>query len=295
MRLLKDCQPAKQDYSSVFQSTGNDSTLEAMGQRRLCIDLWAAMRPPRPNLDLESRMVTHIISDPDSESLDSEELKNLFGSEKKADFLVGSRTGIIELKTFNADPSDRLEKIMKRRMAKPGAPYVMGEVGLDFVLRGLDDGEQLSKQIVDSSARAARRHLKSANLQIGSTKRVLGLDASKGSLVLLNDSQPLIDASTITYAIREALESDSDQFQNIDFVLILVEAHLIKVESAQFGYPMVAVFWSDADDAYLDMMARMVESWCYWHHGKVVPIQHNGDWNAMAPVFPTGNPRLSFY
>ncbi len=90
-------------------------------------------------------MVTHLVSDPATESLDSQELRTLFGSEKKADFLVGHRAGIIELKTFNADPADRLEKIMKHRMTQPGAPYVMGEVPLDVVLRGLDDGKKLSK------------------------------------------------------------------------------------------------------------------------------------------------------
>lgn len=266
-----------------------------MSDEHLCIDLFAAVANAPRDPDLEARMLAHIQSDPNSEALDDKAFASTFGGAKKSDFLVGGRAGVIELKTFNGDPTNRIEATMNARMKEPGAPIVFGSVGMNAVLDGMDDGEALSRKIIDLSTRAARRHLKYANEQIASTKSHLGIDSGAGTLILLNDSQPLIDIGAITYSIKELMERDLRAFDQLDFILICVESHLIRVQGETLGYPLVGIFRSTISNAYLDLMGRMAGSWCARHGSPPIRIQHRGDWKAMAPVYPDGAPILNFY
>jgi hypothetical protein len=164
---------------------------------RLHLDLLAFAADARPNERLEARMMKFLEAETSTESLDGAAFAQMNGSDTKADYLLGQRRLVAELKTINGDPHGRLERRLKERFAKPDAPIVYGTVGLSKVIEGMDDRDELSKMLVDVVGRAVRRHLQKANEQIAAIKTRLNLPGAGGLLILMNDTEPMVDASAI--------------------------------------------------------------------------------------------------
>lgn len=153
----------------------------------------------------------------------------------------------------------------------------------------------MTKKLIDLAARAMRRNLKSANQQIGSTKSVLGSNNASGSLVIMNETQPMIDVGALCYSLKKLWEADFAALEHLHFVLICVEAHKIRVANDLTGYPLAAVYKSSAEQRFLDMMARMTEAWAWYNGGRSIVIESGGDWAAMDPVYEGGAPTLDVY
>jgi hypothetical protein len=83
---------------------------------------------------LEDRIKRFIEAEPNNESLDGASFDQVNGSATKADYLIGQRRLIAELKTINGDPKDRVEQRLRERFRQPDAPYVIGRYGLAPVL-----------------------------------------------------------------------------------------------------------------------------------------------------------------
>lgn len=211
----------------------------------------------------------------------------------KADYLLGGRGLIAELKTINADPHKRIEKGLKERFAQPDAPIVFGTLGISKVIEGLPDNQAVSKMMVDIAGRAVRRHLQKANDQIGAIKERLNLPNVGGLVILMNDAEPMIDASAIGYTLKSAFENVESGYPHITNVWMSVESHRIRMPGDRLGYPLLHVFKSLDRQAELAYMARMLDAWARSNGSRMERLEHRGDWNVMRPVYDGPTPTLA--
>ena len=261
----------------------------------LNLALFAFASTARPTKPLEDRIKQFLDSHTTSESLDGAAFAQLNGSHAKADYLLGERSFVAELKTINGNPKDRVQQRLKDRFAQPGSPVAYGQVGLSQILKGLPDQDEMLKTINDLSARSVRRHLQKSNEQIGVTKARLSLSNAAGLAIIMNDSEPIIDASNIGYTIKSAIEAVDSGYPHIAYIWINIECHRIKMMEGIQGFPQLLVWKSNERAAELQFLFEMLSAWAYFNGSRLYRLDHKSDWNSMRPIFYGGPPILQFY
>lgn len=259
----------------------------------LYIDLLAHAVDEPPSKPLEARLISHLAALPGAESLDDPAFSMVNGSGEKADYLLSQRRLVAELKTINGDPAGRIEQRLRTRLHQPDAPIVFGTLGVSKVVEGLHDRAAIDKMMVDMAGRAVRRHLQKANNQLGAIKERMSLPGAGGLLILMNDSEPMIDAAAIGFALKTAFETAADAHEHVTNVWVIVESHRIAMPGGRTGYPHLHVFRSLSRQAELEIMAGMLEGWAVANGARMERIRHRGDWNAMAPIYEGRTPTLS--
>ena len=237
-------------------------------------------------------MIDFLESDNSTESLDGAAFDQINGSETKADYMLGGRRMIAELKTLNASPLDRTEQRLKERFAKPDAPIVFGTLGVSQVIDGMHDRKSISKMMIDMAGRAVRRHLQKANEQIVAIKARLKLPDAGGLLILMNEAEPMIDISSIAYTVKTAFETVDGAYPNITNVWAIVESHRITMPGGRTGLRHLHVFKSLERQAELDFIGRMLGAWGPSAGSGMERLDHRGDWNVMRPIYNGAPPTL---
>ncbi|MEP3279866.1 MAG: hypothetical protein ABJN26_13370 [Stappiaceae bacterium] len=237
-------------------------------------------------------MIEFLEGDRSTESLDSAEFGQINGSNTKADYLLGNRGLVVELKTLNASPKDRTERRLKERLSQRDAPIVYGRVGVAQVIEGLADRDAISKMMIDMAGRAVRRHLQKANDQIRAVKARLGLPDAGGILILMNEAEAMIDASAIGYTLKNAFETVEGGYSHITSVWAIIEGHCIGMPGGRIGFPHLHVFKSLERKAELDYINRMLWAWGCFNESRMERIDHRGDWNVMRPIYDGEPPTL---
>lgn len=263
-----------------------------MAGEKLYLDLLAFAADASPPAGLEARVIDFLERETSTESLDSPAFDHINGSRPKADYLLGSRGLVAELKTLNATPLDRTEQRLKERFAEPDAPVVFGRMGVSKVIDGLPDRDTISKMMVDMAGRAVRRHLQKANEQIGAIKDRLNLPDAGGLLILMNESEPMIDASAIGYTLKTAFETVERSYPHITNVWAIVESHRIVMPGGRKGFPNLHLFKSMERQPELDFIGRMLGKWAYRNGSRMERLQHAGDWDVMRPIYDGRPPTL---
>lgn len=227
-----------------------------------------------------------------TESLDEPSLARQLGPGEKADYLLNNRNIVAELKTINGDPKNRVEHRLQEWFSQPGAPIVMGRYGLAAIFRAMPDGHEMSKLVIDLSIRAVRRHLYKSNNQVLETKRRLGLSHASGLLVIMNESERMIDAASIGYGIRSAIESSEDRYEHLKYIWVSVESHKVRLPDGSLGYPQLFVSRSNETQPELTFFASMLEAWARFNGGELRHLPHGTTWDSLTPVFEGGPPTI---
>ena len=272
---------------------GRTSYRHCMDEPSLYIDFLAFSATQKPVGPLEQRIISFLESEPSSESLDSPTFANINGSQSKADYLLGGSCIVAELKTIDGDPTDRITRRLKERFAQPGAPLVYGTVGFSRVIEALPDKSMFSKIVADVMTRAVRRHLQKANQQIGAIKARLGLPHAGGLVILMNDSEPMIDAGMIGYSLKAALETVPEAYPHITNVWASIESHRVRMPGGRVGYPQIHLYKSFERQAELQYIAQMLPAWARVNGSKIERLAHRGDWDFLLPIFDGPTPRVS--
>ncbi|TXM94697.1 hypothetical protein [Methylobacterium sp. WL116] len=259
---------------------------------KLYIDLLAFAADAKPAGGLEARLIDFLEGDSSTESLDSAAFDQINGSNTKADYLLGARGLVAELKTLNASPQDRTEQRLRERFSRRDAPIVFGTLGISDVIEKLRDRDAISKMMVDMAGRAVRRHLQKANDQIGAIKTRLRLPNAGGLLILMNEAEPMIDLTAIGYTLKTAFETVDGGYPHISNVWAIVESHRIAMPGGRNGFPHLHVFKSLERQGELDYIGRMLGAWGYRNGSRMERLQHHGDWNVMLPIYDGPPPTL---
>ncbi len=262
---------------------------------KLHIDLLAFAGDAKPTDGLEARMIEFLEGESSTESLDSTAFDQINGSNIKADYLLGARGLVAELKTLNAGPENRIEQRLQERFAQPGAPIVFGRLGISKVIDGLPDRDTVSKMMIDMAGRAVRRHLQKANDQIGAIKTRLNLPSAGGLVILMNEAEPMIDVSAIGYTVKTAFETVEGGYPHITNVWTIVESHRIAMPDGRLGFPHLHVFKSLKRQSELDYIGRMLGAWGHRNGSRMERLQHHGDWNVMRAIYEGGPPTLQLF
>lgn len=252
--------------------------------------------PDEPTRSLEDRVNTFLGKEPTNESLDSEEFSQANGSERKADWLLGSRRIVAEMKTLNGDPLERVERRMQSRFQQPGSPVVFGTMGLGPIIDSLDDHNEQLKIIHDLSARKVRSNLKTASDQIRSIKERFDLGTAAGLAIVLNQTEEMIDAANITYSVFKAFREHPESYAHIDYVWASIESVRIRLPDGSAGYPQLLISRSRTPpQGHIHYLARMVDAWALSNGATIQAVRHRADYNTMQPIYKNGPPVVNLF
>ena len=262
---------------------------------KLYIDLLAHAADVKPTDSLEARMIEFLEGENSTESLDGAEFDKINGSKSKADYLLGARGLVAELKTLNASPEKRIKQRLNERLSQPDAPVVFGTLDVSRIIDRLPDRDVISKMMVDMAGRPVRRHLQKANDQIGGIKNRLGLPDAGGLVILMNESERLVDVSAIGCSLKAAFETVEGGYPHITNVWVTVESHRITMPGGRLGFPHLHIFKPTKRQSELNYIARMFEAWGHRNGSEMERVPHHGDWNVMRAIYDGPPPTLQLF
>ncbi|MEI5680834.1 MULTISPECIES: hypothetical protein [unclassified Mesorhizobium] len=150
--------------------------------------------------------------------------------EKRPDYECLGGALVIEIKSLEGSPSERLSNAIAPAKKHESWPKFFGHWPIEAILKNLpeEERESLRKSIFDRLARAVVTHFKKANRQIANfVGNRTGVHLRL--LVLINEDFAEYDPNTVTYiAQRELSRKGSDgavRYSDIDAILYLTERH----------------------------------------------------------------------
>lgn len=181
-------------------------------------------------LTLEDRFTRFIEGLPNAENIDRLELPKDPSNTRKADFLLGNREVIVEMKFLTADPSHKVNATVDKHRDREDFPVIFGSVDVRKIFAHLSDGEDIYRRMALSLTRSVEEGLRSAEKQIAHTRAVLDLPGSVGLLVVLNESIDILDPKLVGHRVAQhwrRLQQESDGTSQIAFVWLLFEGHMV--------------------------------------------------------------------
>jgi hypothetical protein len=180
----------------------------------------------------------------DAERIDDIEMPHDYQSARRADYFLSQRNVVIELKSLETDPSEKIETVLQTRREQPDFPVFFGSADLSKVLEKLPDGDTLHTKIGERITRSVEDAFRSAKHQIADTKRAFGLPASSGLLVILNHNVDILSPQILGYKCRQLIDSpsaDPRQLPAINFVWIIQATHYAGIDAGNKLVPSIYV------------------------------------------------------
>lgn len=190
------------------------------------------MNPPGSKNSLEERFTRFIEALPNAETIDSLQLPPDPSRRRKADFLLGNREVIVELKTLSDDTSHKIDAVADKHRDREDFPLFYGKADVRKVLAHLPDGEDIYRRMVWSLTRSVEGCVRSAEEQITHTRTVLGLPNAPGLLVILNESIRVLDPSLVGHRVAQLMRRErtgNSDSEKVDFVWLLFESHALGI------------------------------------------------------------------
>jgi len=180
----------------------------------------------------------------DVERVDDIEMPHGYESSRRADYFLDQRNVVIELKSLETDPSEKIETVLQTRREQPDFPVFFGNAELGKVLEKLPDGDALHKKIAERITRSVEDAFRSAKHQIAETKRAFGLPASSGLLVILNHNIDIFSPQILGCKCRQLIDSpsaDPGQLPAINFVWIIQATHYAGIDAGNKVVPSIHI------------------------------------------------------
>ena len=108
--------------------------------------------------------------------------------QKMADFSAFERKLILEMKTLKVDVVEKVNsKAQKELFGEKDFPLIFGKFDLSNAISKMPNGKDVNFSYYRYAGRHIEKLMRSANKQIESTKKSLGLSSSLGVLIVLNE------------------------------------------------------------------------------------------------------------
>jgi hypothetical protein len=185
---------------------------------------------PERKPSLEERFARFIESLPNTETIDKLQLPSDPSRRRKADFLLGNREVIVELKTLTDDTSHKVDAVADKNREREDFPVFYGKADVRKVLSHLSDGEEVYRRMVWSLTRSVEDCVRSAEEQITHTRSVMGLPHAAGVLVILNESVRILDPGLVGHRVAQLMRRErtgKSDAEKVDFVWLLFESHAL--------------------------------------------------------------------
>lgn len=145
---------------------------------------------------------------------------------RRADFLFDRRSIICEIKALETDTSAKFVALLKQE----GFDLPPGEYSIQQLFSTRPNGRELFARATTLVATAVADGLAEANRQIGDTKKLLGITAADGIVVILNGMVEVLGPQLVVKRILERFEKLADDgtsyHANVALVLYFSEKHL---------------------------------------------------------------------
>lgn len=200
--------------------------------------------PAHVTATLESRFARFLEGLPGAESIDRLALPDDPENRRKADYLLGNRNVIVELKTLTEDPSPKIEATADKHRGRDDWPLFYGKANVRKVLSNLPDGESIYGRVVNALGRSVETAVRSAEEQVTHTRRVLGLPNAAGMLVILNDSIDVLDPYVVGHRVAQLMRrprTGNSDAEKLDFVWLLFESHAMGMVEGLPAVPSILI------------------------------------------------------
>lgn len=188
---------------------------------------------------------------------------------KIADYLFFHRQAVVEMKTLDVDPKDKILEGAKSIMDSPEFPLIFGSYDLEAAIRATPGGDAHIFRIFSNATRMIEGVLRNAKRQIASSKKLLGLDPdTPGIALVLNESVESIPFSQLVDRFSFRLTGDGKdpgRFSEIDFIVLIQTTYQLR----NTGAPMLpAVVISNDFNAYRHhrvevMISEFLRDWAF--------------------------------
>lgn len=194
---------------------------------------------------LNERFKSFISQLPYAEVIDDLDLPSEFNEKKRADFLIENRKAIIELKSLESDPENKIHAELEKHRERDEYPLFYGELEISKVLKHLPDGQQIQRGLFDKITRSIEKSFRQADKQIGATKEMLACPNSFGFLVLLNQDISVLSPEVISNRVSQLLTKTNNdgnlRYKNITLVWIIIENFSLKTKEGVTILPSIVI------------------------------------------------------
>ena len=187
---------------------------------------------------------------------------------------------IIEIKSLEGDPSERLSNAIAPAQERDSWPQFFGQWPMEAILKNLpeDERELLRNRLGERFGRAIVTHLKKANAQIENYEK-----DNRGIflrlLVLINEDFVEYEPAIVTYIVqkefRRKTNSGEPRYSKIDAAVFLTERHATNI-NGQVTFPVSVIHGPGVEEnpVALELLRRLISRWACWSAGKE-PLERN--------------------
>lgn len=210
-------------------------------------------------------------------------------NEMRPDYACLGGAVVIEIKSLEGDPSERLSNAIAPAKERETWPQFYGQWPVEAILKNLpqDERDGLRKSLGDRLGRAIVTHLKKANGQIANYEKK-NEGVCLRLLVLINEDFVEYDPAIVTYIVqrefRKQTDGDNPRYSNIDAAVFLTERHATNV-NGQVTFPVSVIHGPGIEEKpiALELLHRLVSRWARWSAGQD-PLDLSIDFNEFVPI-----------
>lgn len=252
-------------------------------------DHLAALEEELMRSALETTMMNFLAHHLGAECIDKLVLTKAQMQSKKADFLLGDRSVIVEVKAISDDRESAVRRIIERRRAEPDWPTVYWQTSIHDVLSRHPRGQEIHREIYDAATATVEGLFRKANRQIRNTKITFGLDDAVGVVTLLNNDVNMLDprvlASKVAQLMMKGKSASDRRFRDIDIAIIVDWSHSVVVDGAVKGDVIMTCTRHDVEET--ESLKRFQDDFMReWARFRGVPIKLNGVVTGMTDLDP---------
>lgn len=241
----------------------------------------ATNKKEKKNLDQRFKEFLHTLQE--VENIDNLVLTNKQRDSNKADYFIKNRQLIIELKSLETDTEYKIEKILEPHRLRPEFPDFYDGWEIHKILKHLPDGDEINRQLADAVTSSLEEIYRKANKQIRTTKTTFGLPSSQGLLIVLNERVNVLTPEHIIYKLRKTLRKKHPngdfQFPQVNYVLVLSEAHFSSVENEIMAFPIIHLpVGIICEFQHKDAVDFIVQKWTEFND---IPYLDGGEVNSL--------------
>ncbi|WP_123631186.1 hypothetical protein [Salinisphaera orenii] len=236
---------------------------------------------------LEARFKRFLITLDGTEDIDGRLSEQELKGGQRADYLLNDRAIVLELKSLEVDPAEKLQRKISEYESRSEFPVFYWESDLKEILRNFPDKERIKQKIDTAVLRSVQGVFEKADDQVDATKSALAIEQACGVLAILNESAKTLSPDLITAkASQMLLKKDSDgniRYRNIAYVLVISETHRVTGSNPRESLPIITLEGPTADEfiSVDSFLSSLLEKWARFEGHQYVSMGERENFDGM--------------